>query len=81
MDVVSLIIKIVLCIFSLFLIIVVLMQTGDANASAVTGGAEALMGKKKARGMDALLAKLTKGAGIGFMVLAVALVVIQRFAV
>lgn len=39
MDIVSLIIKIVLCIFSLFLIIVVLMQNGDANASAVTGGA------------------------------------------
>lgn len=81
MDVVSLIIKIILCIFSVFLVIVVLLQSGKSAglSGAIGGGAEMLMGKNKARGMDALLAKLTKIAAIGFMILALGLVVIQRF--
>ena len=82
MDVVSLIIKIVLCLFSLFLIIVVLLQSGNKSgiSCAIGGGAEMLVGKTKARGMDAVLAKMTKIAAVGFMILAVALVVINRFA-
>lgn len=82
MDVVSLIIKIVLCLFSLFLIIVVLLQSGNKSgiSGAIGGGAEMLVGKTKARGMDAVLAKMTKIAAVGFMILAVALVVINRFA-
>ena len=80
MDIVSLIIKIILCIFSLFLIIVVLLQSGNtAKNGSIAGGAEAIMGKSKARGLDALLGKLTKVAAIGFMILSVALVIIQRF--
>lgn len=80
MDIVSLIIKIILCVFSLFLIIVVLLQSGNtAKNGSVAGGAEAIMGKSKARGLDALLGKLTKIAAIGFMILSVALVIIQRF--
>ena len=50
MDIVSLIIKIILCVFSLFLIIVVLLQSGNtAKNGSVAGGAEAIMGKSKAR--------------------------------
>ena len=83
MEILALIIKIVLVVFSGFLIVVVLLQSGAKTGvpGAISGGAEAMWGKKKARGMDAFLAKMTKVAGIGFMVLAVALVVIQRFAV
>lgn len=81
MDVVSLIIKIVLCIFSLFLIVVVLLQSGNKAgiSGAIGGGAEAIMGKSKARGVDALLTKLTKISAVGFMILAVAMVLINRF--
>lgn len=82
MDVVSTIIKIILCLFSLFLIIVVLLQSGNKTglSGAVGGGAEMLVGKSKARGMDSILAKMTRVAAVGFMILAVALVVLSRFA-
>lgn len=81
METVSLIIKIVLVVFSLFLIVVVLLQSGQKSGlpGAVGGGAEAMFGKKKARGMEALLVRLTKVAAVGFMVLAVVLVVIQKY--
>jgi len=81
METVSLIIKIVLVIFSLFLIVVVLLQSGQKSglSGAIGGGAEAMFGKKKARGMEAMLVKLTKVAAVGFMVLAVVLAVIQKY--
>lgn len=82
MEIVSLIIKIVLCIFSVFLIIVVLLQSGNKTglSGSISGGAEMLMGKNKARGKDALFAKLTKISAVGFMILAVGLVILTRFA-
>ena len=80
MDVVSLIIKIVLCLFSLFLIIVVLLQNGAGASAGAFGGADMIAGKSKARGLNALLGKLTKVSAVGFMVLALALLIIQRFA-
>lgn len=81
MVVVNLVIKIVLCVFSLFLIVVVLLQSGNRSGvpGSIGGGAEAILGKNKARGIDALLGKLTKIAAIGFMILSVALVIIGRF--
>lgn len=81
MDIVSLIIKIVLIVFSVFLIIVVLLQSGakQGMSGAIMGGAEQIFGKKKARGMDALLVKLTKIVAVGFMVLSTLLVVIMKF--
>lgn len=81
MDVLSLIIKIVLVAFSVFLIAVVLLQSGQRSGvpGAIGGGAEAMFGKKKARGLDAMLVKLTKVSAIGFMVLAVLLAIIQKY--
>ncbi|MBQ5956199.1 MAG: preprotein translocase subunit SecG [Clostridia bacterium] len=73
MEVLSLIIKIVLCLISLFLVVVVLLQDNEQNNTVGGGGVS-----KKARGTSAFLAKLTKIAAITFMVLAVALVVLQR---
>lgn len=81
MEVLSLIIKIILCIFSLFLIVVVLLQSDEnGRSSAIANSASSVIGKKKARGLDAMLVKLTKVAAIGFFILAVALVLIQSFA-
>ena len=81
MDILTLIIKIVLIIFAVFLIVVVLLQSGAKQgvSGAVMGGAEQIFGKKKARGMDALLVRLTKVAAIGFMILSALLVVIAKF--
>ncbi len=81
METIELIIKIILVIFSLFLIVVVLLQSGkSAGLGAIAGGAEGIMGKQKARGKDAIFARLTKISAIGFMVLAIVMIVLQRFA-
>ena len=81
MEVLSLIIKIVLVAFSIFLIVVVLLQSGAKTGvpGAIGCGAEAMWGKKKARGMEATLVRLTRIAAIGFMILAVLLVVMQKY--
>ena len=81
MEVLSLIIKIVLVAFSVFLIVVVLLQSGAKTGvpGAVGGGAEAMWGNKKARGLDATLKRLTKFSAVGFMILAVLLVVMQKY--
>ena len=81
MDILTLIIKVVLIIFAVFLIVVVLLQSGAKQgvSGAVMGGAEQIFGKKKARGMDALLVRLTKVAAIGFMILSTLLVVFAKF--
>lgn len=82
MDVLVIVIEIVLVVFALFLITVVLLQSGKKTgvAGSVAGGAESLFGKKKARGYEAKMALFTKIAAVGMMVLSVALVLIQKFA-
>jgi len=81
MEVVNLVIKILLCVGALILITVVLMQDsqGSGASAAIMGGSgNNTMSKGKARGKDAMLFRLTKIVGIVFMVLAVALVLIQK---
>lgn len=81
MEILSLVIKIVLVVFSVFLIVVVLLQSGAKTGvpGAIGGGAEAMWGKKKARGMEATFVRLTRIAAVGFMVLAVLLVIMQKY--
>lgn len=64
--------KILLIIFSLGMIAVVLLQRGKSAglSGAITGGAEHLFGKQKARGLDLFLQRLTIGLAVGFFVLA-----------
>ncbi|MCD9025168.1 preprotein translocase subunit SecG [Cohnella silvisoli] len=68
MDVV---LKIILVIFSLGLIAVVLLQKGKSAglSGAISGGAEHLFGKQKARGIDLFLQRLTVGLAVGFFIL------------
>jgi preprotein translocase subunit SecG len=81
MDVLVLVIEIVLCLFALFMIAVVLLQSGkSAGLSGDIGGAaEQFMGKNKAKSYEGTLKKLTKVAAIGIMLLAIGLVVIQVY--
>ncbi|USG65220.1 preprotein translocase subunit SecG [Brevibacillus ruminantium] len=67
--------KILLIIASIGLIIVVLLQSGKSAglSGAIGGGAEQLMGKQKARGIDALLGRLTVIFAVLFMVFAILL--------
>lgn len=81
MGVLVLIIQLVLCVFSLFLIAVVLLQAGKSAGLAgdIAGGAETFLGKTKAKSYEGKLKKLTKVAAVGIMTLAVALVLIQVY--
>lgn len=69
----ALFLKIVLVVVSILLIAVVLLQSGKSAglSGAISGGAEQIMGKAKARGIDALLNKLTVILAVLFMVLSI----------
>lgn len=65
-----------LLIVALGLIIVVLLQSGSSAglSGAISGGAEQLFGKQKARGLDLVLERLTIVLAILFFVLAILVV-------
>ena len=70
---------IVLAIASLALIASVLFQSGSSAglSGSLAGGAEELFGKKKSKGYDELLAKVTAVAALVFIVVALVLVAIE----
>lgn len=63
----------VLC--GLFLIAVVLLQSGKSAglSGAIAGGADTFLSKNKAKSWDAKLARWTKWVAIGFMILTLVL--------
>lgn len=63
-----------LIIVSLALIVVVLLQSGKSAglSGAISGGAEQLFGKQKARGMDLILHRVTIVLAVLFFVLTIA---------
>nr|WP_207720807.1 preprotein translocase subunit SecG [Lawsonibacter celer] len=56
---------------AVFLIAVVLLQSGKSAglSGAIAGGADTFLAKNKAKSWDARLAKMTKWVAIGFMVI------------
>lgn len=68
--------EIILVIVSVFLILSVLLQSGNSEglSGSITGGAEQLFGKKRASAKDILLKRLTIIAAIAFIVLSVVIV-------
>ncbi len=70
---VAVVFKVLLVIVSLGLIATVLLQSGKSAglSGSIAGGAEQLMGKQKARGIDALLEKVTVILAVSFIVLSV----------
>lgn len=65
--------SIALIIVSILLITVVLLQSGKSAglSGAITGGAEQLFGKQKARGFEAVLNKVTVVLAVLFFVLSI----------
>lgn len=63
-----------LVIVSIGLIVVVLLQSGKSAglSGAISGGAEQLFGKQKARGIDLVLHRITVVLAVLFFVLAIA---------
>lgn len=81
MIVLQWIVNILLIIFALGLIVLVLAQQGKTAglSGAIAGGAETFFGKKKARSIEGMLERLTKICAVVFIVMALAMLVIQQF--
>ncbi|MCR8643363.1 preprotein translocase subunit SecG [Paenibacillus sp. N1-5-1-14] len=72
--------KILLVIASLAMIVVVLLQKGKSAglSGAISGGAEHLFGKQKARGLDLFLQRLTMGIAGAFFILSIVVAFIVK---
>ncbi len=70
---------VLLAIASVILIVSVLLQSGNSAglSGSIAGGAEQLFGKKKSKGYEAILAKVTTVAAVLFVVLSVVLVMME----
>lgn len=70
---------VVLVLTSLILIASILLQPGKSAglSGAIGGGAESLFGKKKAKGYEEILARVTTIAAVVFMLSALILTVIE----
>ena len=75
METVKLVLSIVQVLLSLFLIVVVLLQSGKRAglSGAISGGAETFFGKNKARTLDGKLSKATVWVAVGFIVITMAM--------
>lgn len=69
---------IILLVSSVILIVSILLQSGNSDglSGSIAGGAEQLFGKRKSRGYDALLARVTTVAAIIYIVVSLAIVAI-----
>ena len=69
---------VILLIASVILIVSILLQSGNSDglSGSIAGGAEQLFGKRKSRGYDALLSKITTVAAIVYIVVSLAIVAI-----
>lgn len=64
---------------SIILIISILLQPGKSAglSGAIGGGAEQIWGKQKGKGIEALMAKITKIGAIVFIISSLAMVYLQ----
>ena len=74
----KIVLKVLLALISIVLVAAVLLQQGDSNGlSALGGGSDAMYGRKKAKGYDDKLAKMTVISAIVFLIVNLILVVIM----
>jgi len=74
------IIQVILTLAAVLLVVLVLAQEGrQQGLGAIAGGAETFFGKSKGRTMEEKLKKYTRIVAVGFIVLSIALVILQRF--
>jgi len=71
MNALLIVLTILQVVAALFLIVVILLQSGKKAglSGAIAGGAETFMSRNKAKGLDAMLAKNTKWVAIAFLVI------------
>jgi len=70
---------VLLAIASLVLIASILLQSGSSAglSGAIGGGAEQLFGKKKGRGYESILSKISTVAAVLFILISLALVALE----
>lgn len=75
MDILKIVLTIIQVLTCLFLICVVLLQSGKRSglSGAIAGGADTFLSKSKAITLDAKLAKMTKWVGLAFVILTLVL--------
>lgn len=71
---------VVLGVVSVLLILVILMQSSNSDglSGSIAGGAEQLFGKKKSRGYEAILSRITAVLSVVFIVLSLVLVTLGK---
>ncbi len=83
MSTVQLVLSIILGVLSLFLVVVVLLQESKSSglpAGSIGGGeSETFFSKHKTKSYEGRLALLTKASAIGFVVISIALVLLQKY--
>ena len=69
---------VVLLVASVVLIASILMQSGNSDglSGSIAGGAEQLFGKKKSRGYDALLSRITTICAVVYIIVSLAIVAV-----
>lgn len=79
MNIAILIISIVMVLLAIFLIAVVLLQSGKSAglSGAIAGGADTFLSKNKAKSWDSKLAKATKWVAIAFLVISLVLALLS----
>ncbi len=75
----KIVLMILLAVASLILIASVLLQSGNSAglSGSIAGGAEQLFGKKKSKGYEALLEKVTAIGAVLFIVLSLVIVTLE----
>ena len=75
----KIVLMILLALASLILIASVLLQSGNSAglSGSIAGGAEQLFGKKKSKGYEALLEKVTAIGAVLFIVLSLVIVTME----
>ena len=75
MSPLMIVLTVIYVIFCLFLIAVVLLQSGKSAglSGAISGAADTFLSKNKAKTWDARLAKMTKWVAVAFMLLTLVL--------
>ena len=73
------ILMVILALASIILIGSILLQSSNSDglSGSIGGGAEQLFGKKKSRGYDVILEKVTKIAAVLFIILSLIIVTLE----
>lgn len=70
---------VLMAIISIVLILSILMQSSNSDglSGSISGGAEQLFGKKKSRGYEGILSRISTFAAIAFIILSIVIVTLE----